>query len=62
MWQLANMAFLQGPSLKQSEMIKQELGEGPGDVERCVRDLKNMLAASPHLPDPESLGEFFYPK
>ncbi|KOB78635.1 CHOp24 [Operophtera brumata] len=51
------MAFLQGPSLKQAEMIKQELGEGPGDMERCVRDLRNMLAASPYLPDPDSFGK-----
>lgn len=53
------MAFLQGPSLKQSEMIKQELGEGPGDMERSVRDLRNMLAASPYLPDPGSFGKYF---
>ncbi|KAG6446843.1 retinol-binding protein pinta [Manduca sexta] len=48
------MAFLQGPSLKQAEVIKQELGEGPGDLERGVRDLRSMLAASPHLPQPEA--------
>ncbi|KAM3963786.1 alpha-tocopherol transfer protein-like [Aphomia sociella] len=47
------MAFLQGPSLKQEEVLKQELGEGPGDLERCIRDLRSMLAASPYLPDPE---------
>ncbi|KAJ0173063.1 hypothetical protein K1T71_011239 [Dendrolimus kikuchii] len=49
------MAFLQGPSLKQAEVIKQELGEQPGDVERGVRDLQSMLAASPYLPDPENV-------
>ncbi|XP_059052351.1 retinol-binding protein pinta-like [Achroia grisella] len=47
------MAFLEGPSLKQEEVLKQELAEGPGDLERCVRDLLSMLAASPYLPDPE---------
>lgn len=50
------MSLLQGPSLKQAEMIKQELGESPGDIERGVRDLRNMLAASPHLPQPENLN------
>ncbi|CAH2052085.1 unnamed protein product, partial [Iphiclides podalirius] len=47
------MAFLQGPSPKQAEIIKQELGEGPGDLERGVRDLQSMCAASPYLPQPE---------
>lgn len=50
------MAFLQGPSLKQADMIRQELGESPGDIERGVRDLSNMLAASPYLPQPEDIG------
>lgn len=49
------MAFLQGPSLKQAEVVKQEWGEGPGDVERGVRDLQSMLAASPYLPEPASV-------
>ncbi|KAG7303547.1 hypothetical protein JYU34_012076 [Plutella xylostella] len=47
------MAFLQGPSAKQLEIIKQEMGEGPGDMDRCVRDLRSMCAASPHLPQPD---------
>ncbi|XP_037872374.1 alpha-tocopherol transfer protein-like [Bombyx mori] len=51
------MAFLQGPSLKQAEVIKQELGEGPGDLERGVRDLQNMLAATPYLPEPETVDK-----
>lgn len=51
------MAVLQGPSLKQADLIAQELGEAPGDIERGVRDLRSMLAASPYLPDPENLGE-----
>lgn len=50
------MAFLQGPSLKQTEIIKQELGESPGDIERGVRDLRSMLAASPYLPQPENIS------
>ncbi|XP_075983964.1 alpha-tocopherol transfer protein-like [Anticarsia gemmatalis] len=50
------MAFLQGPSLKQAEIIKQELGESPGDIERGVRDLRSMLAASPYLPQPENIN------
>ncbi|XP_063541516.1 alpha-tocopherol transfer protein-like [Cydia strobilella] len=53
------MALLQGPSLKQLEMIKQELGEGEGDLERGVRDLRSMCAASPHLPRPESIDTSF---
>ncbi|XP_068623720.1 alpha-tocopherol transfer protein-like [Battus philenor] len=47
------MAFLEGPSPKQAEIIKQELGEGTGDLERGVRDLQSMCAASPYLPQPE---------
>ncbi|CAG5044224.1 unnamed protein product [Parnassius apollo] len=47
------MAFLEGPSPKQAEIIKQELGEGSGDLERGVRDLQSMCAASPYLPQPE---------
>ncbi|XP_045503667.1 alpha-tocopherol transfer protein-like [Colias croceus] len=47
------MAFLQGPSPKQAEMIKQELGEHPGDIERGVIDLQSMCAANPYLPRPE---------
>ncbi|XP_014356300.2 retinol-binding protein pinta [Papilio machaon] len=47
------MAFLEGPSPKQAEIIKQELGEGSGDLERGVRDLRSMCAASPYLPQPE---------
>ncbi|CAB3220462.1 unnamed protein product [Arctia plantaginis] len=50
------MAFLQGPSLKQAEIIKQELGESPGDIDRGVRDLRSMLAASPCLPQPENIS------
>ncbi|CAH0713761.1 unnamed protein product, partial [Brenthis ino] len=49
------MAFLEGPSLKQGEMIKQELGEGPDDLERGVRDLRSMCAANPYLPQAEAL-------
>lgn len=52
------MAFLLGPSAKQAEVIKQELGEGPDDLERGVRDLKTLCAASPHLPRPDRLGKF----
>lgn len=52
----AVMAFLEGPSLKQAEVIKQDIGEGPGDLERGVRDLRSMLAASPYLPEPDSVG------
>ncbi|PZC83501.1 hypothetical protein B5X24_HaOG207484 [Helicoverpa armigera] len=51
------MALLQGPSRKQAELIAQELGEAPGDIERGVRDLRSMLAASPYLPDPENVGK-----
>lgn len=54
------MAFLEGPSLKQAEMIKQELGEGPDDLERGVRDLRSMCAANPYLPQPEALGIIFF--
>lgn len=50
------MAVLQGPSRKQADLIAQELGEAPGDIERGVRDLRSMLAASPYLPEPENLG------
>lgn len=50
------MAFLEGPSPKQAEIIKQELGEGSGDLERGVRDLRSMCAASPYLPQPEVIG------
>ncbi|XP_053617419.1 alpha-tocopherol transfer protein-like [Plodia interpunctella] len=53
------MAFLQGPSVKQAEMMKQDLGEQPGDLERCIRDLRSMLAASPYLPDPEDVDQKF---
>ncbi|XP_072934443.1 alpha-tocopherol transfer protein-like [Epargyreus clarus] len=49
------MALLEGPSLKLAEMIKQELGEGPGDLERGVRDLRSMCAANPYLPQPEAI-------
>ncbi|OWR54967.1 retinol-binding protein pinta-like [Danaus plexippus] len=49
------MAFLEGPSPKQEEFIKQELGEGPGDLERGLRDLHSMCAANPYLPQPEAL-------
>ncbi|CAG9791431.1 unnamed protein product [Diatraea saccharalis] len=49
------MAFLQGPSLKQAEVMKQEWGEGLGDLERGVQDLQSMLAATPYLPDPGSV-------
>lgn len=54
------MAFLQGPSAKQLELIKQELGEGDGDLERGVRDLRNMCATSPHLPQPDRIGKCWY--
>nr|XP_013189581.1 unnamed protein product [Amyelois transitella] len=53
------MAFLQGPSVKQAEMMKQDLGEAPGDLERCIRDLRSMLAASPHLPNSEDVDTKF---
>ncbi|XP_045771122.1 alpha-tocopherol transfer protein-like [Maniola jurtina] len=53
------MAFLQGPSPKQEEMIKQELNEMPGDLERGIRDLRSMCAANPYLPNPESLETHF---
>ncbi|KAL4711844.1 hypothetical protein ACJJTC_006013 [Scirpophaga incertulas] len=46
-----------GPSIKQSEVIKQEWGENAGDVERGVRNLQDMLAASPYLPEPASIDE-----
>ncbi|CAK1541617.1 unnamed protein product [Leptosia nina] len=48
------MSLLQGPSAKQEEMIKQELGENPGDIERGVIDLRSMCAANPYLPRPEA--------
>ncbi|XP_026740886.1 alpha-tocopherol transfer protein-like [Trichoplusia ni] len=51
------MALLQGPSRKQADLITQELGEAPGDIERGVRDLRSMLAASPYLPDPENVDK-----
>lgn len=50
------MAFLEGPSPKQAEMIKSELGEGPEELEKGVRDLRSMCAANPYLPQPEVLG------
>lgn len=53
------MAFLEGPSIKQSEMIKQEIGEGPDDLERGVRDLRSMCAANPYLPDADALGIYY---
>lgn len=37
----------------------QELGECPGDVERGVRELRAMCAATPHLPSPDSLDTKF---
>ncbi|CAH2259552.1 jg24269 [Pararge aegeria aegeria] len=49
------MAFLQGPSPKQEEMIKQELNELPGEMERGIRDLRSMCAANPYLPNPDAL-------
>lgn len=52
------MAFLEGPSPKQAEMIKSELGEGPEELEKGVRDLRSMCAANPYLPQPEVLGGF----
>ncbi|GBP74875.1 hypothetical protein EVAR_57099_1 [Eumeta japonica] len=51
------MAFLQGPSPKQFEMIKQELGENPGDTDRIVRELKAVCASSANLPAPEAIAE-----
>lgn len=51
------MAVLHGPSLKQAEIIAQELGESPGDIARGVQDLRSMLAASPHLPQPENVDK-----
>lgn len=39
--------------------MKQEFGEGPGDMQRCIRDLQNMLAASPYLPDPGNFDTKF---
>ncbi|XP_045453863.1 retinol-binding protein pinta-like [Melitaea cinxia] len=49
------MSFLEGPSPKQAEMIKSELGEGPEELEKGVRDLRSMCAANPYLPQPEVL-------
>ncbi|CAH0696791.1 unnamed protein product [Spodoptera exigua] len=51
------MALLQGPSRKQAELIAQELGETPGEIERGVQDLRSMLAASPYLPQPENVDK-----
>ncbi|VVC88787.1 alpha-tocopherol transfer protein-like [Leptidea sinapis] len=51
------MAYLEGASLKQEEMIKQDIGEGPGDLERGIMDLRSMCAANPYLPDPDTLGD-----
>ncbi|KAH9641471.1 hypothetical protein HF086_006087 [Spodoptera exigua] len=54
------MALLQGPSRKQAELIAQELGETPGEIERGVQDLRSMLAASPYLPQPENVDIVFF--
>lgn len=59
-WLVEEMAFLQGPSPKQEEIIKQELNEIPGEVERGLRDLRSMCAANPYLPNPEALGNYSY--
>ncbi|XP_041971529.1 alpha-tocopherol transfer protein-like [Aricia agestis] len=53
------MAYFEGPSAKQAEVIRQELGEGSDDLERGIRDLRSMCAANPYLPQPEALDRKF---